>query len=93
MKRASAALIRREMSVTAVTDERTASALMRRHDVESIALDGPTALFTITDFSNPFNAREFDEGSDKEKDLLKLEQWMLSNQKPSFYRRDDLIVE
>ena len=93
MRSAPASLVRREMKVTDVTDEKTASALMRRHDVESITVDGATALFTITDFANPFNAREFDEGSDKEKDLLKLETWMLSTRQKMFYRRDDLTVE
>lgn len=93
MTPAPAALIRREMKVTNVTNLTEASAVMRRYNVESMMMDGATVLFTITDFPNPFHAREFDQGSAQEKDMLKLEAWMQASGLRSVDRRDDLVVE
>lgn len=93
MKPAPASRIRQEQKVKDATNATEASALMRRHDVEYMVIDGATVLFTITDFANPFNAREFDEGSDKERDLLKLERWMLTSGTTRFDRRDDLTLD
>lgn len=93
MKITSAAQIRKEMKVTAVTNATEASAVMRRYNIERVFREGATALFTITDYPNPFHAREADQGSDQEKDMIKLENWLLSSGLSSFDRRDDLVPE